>query len=143
MEKVQPYKLYVRLIDGTDTWVPINARHIKDDRYEILDDIEYHNLDESVVIEFFPGDIVIGDSNIIPDGDFEQARQLIKPGSYPDRNYFEFKFRATLRQLPINKNTADKYRHEIERIKKEKLAGHFFYRGILETVTYLDKLTKE
>lgn len=133
------YKLLVRLIDGAETWVPINVRHIIDDQYEILDDKEYHDLDESVLFEFFPGDIVIGDSEIIPDGDYEQARQLIKPGAYPDRKYFEFKYRATLRKLSIDQHSADKYRSEIERIKKEKLTGHFFYRGILEAVTYLEQ----
>ena len=142
METLKPEKLFVRLIDGTEAWIPINVRHIDREQYEILDDIEYQDLDYSVLIEFFPGDIVIGDCEIIPDGDYQQARLLIKPGTYPDRNYLEFKFYATQRKLQLDKNSADKYKHEIERIKKEKLLGHFFYRGVLEAVTDLDKLSQ-
>ena len=51
-------KVYVHLIDGGDTWAPINAKHIIGNRFEIMEDEEYDSLDSSILFEFYPGDIV-------------------------------------------------------------------------------------
>ena len=57
----------VRLIDGTLSWVAINVKHIANDDYLILNDEIYQTLDNSVLIEFFSGDIVTGNSGLIAD----------------------------------------------------------------------------
>ena len=62
-----PEKLLVRLIDGTLSWVAINVKHIANDDYLILNDEIYQTLDNSVLIEFFSGDIVTGNSGLIAD----------------------------------------------------------------------------
>ena len=135
-------KILVRVIDGANTLVPIDAKCYDDDHYEILDDIEYRDLDASILFEYYPGDIVKGDFHIFPVGDNIQAHHLVKAGPFPDRSYLEFKFRATLRILPSTIDSAEKFHAEIERIKKEKSEGVFFYRGIIELVEYFDRLTK-
>ena len=52
----------------------------------------------------------------------------------------DFRFKATLGLLKIDKKTALIYEKEIERIQKEKSTGQVFYPSIIETV---DKLLKQ
>jgi len=136
-------KIHVRLIDGTEVFVPINARHIDGNRYELLDDKEYEYEDSNYLFEFYPEDIIELRQHKFSDGNVRQvAKELIQLSTRTDREYLEFKFRATLGEIPINKMTADKYRKDIERIKKEKKTGQFIYPSLLETVEKLDVLNK-
>ena len=113
-------KVYVYFIDGTFTFVPINARHINDTLFEILDDPEYSDIDGSVLFEFYPGDIVevVESENL--DNEYRYfAKTIIQPSKRADRDYLEFKYRATQRNLPIDKSTVLTFKDVIKRIKKE------------------------
>jgi hypothetical protein len=52
-------KIYIQLLDGSTSFVPVNATKLSDNQYEILDDKEFTEyVDFLYVDEFYPGDIV-------------------------------------------------------------------------------------
>src|SRR6187402_2740138 len=113
-------KIYIHLVDGTDVWVLINAKLIQDAQFEIIETDEYKELDAKGLFEFYPGDVVELGDHILTDGTKRQvAKKLISKGKWPDRKYYEFNYKATLNQLTIDKQTAQIFHNEIERIKKE------------------------
>lgn len=137
-------RIYVRMIDGTMSLVPVIAKEIQNKQYEILEDDEYSLIDDSVLFEFYPGDIVeVDDHDHMDDGFQFDAKKLIRPSNTDDRLYLEFKFRATCNELSITKVTPVKYKHVIERIKSEIASGKFFYRRIREAIEYLDRLAEK
>jgi len=134
-------KVYVHLIDGTDVWVPINVKHIQNGQFEIIENKEYNEIGSDELFEFFPGDVVELDDHILSDGTKKQiAKTLISKGKWPDRKFNEFKYKATLKQLNIDQQTAQLFRVEIKRVKAEYSAGQIFYPTIIETVNKLDRL---
>jgi hypothetical protein len=133
-------KVYVRLIDGATAWVPTNAHKLDENQYLILPDEEFDENDPINLCEFIPGDIVALDKQTFQDGTRGLVcRQLIKPSNRPDKKYFDLLFKATLGQLEINTTTLDNFKIEIEKIKQQQLAGHFFYPAVLTTIDKLDK----
>lgn len=129
------------MIDGTETWVPINAKLINNDQFEIIENPEFMDLDINELYEFLPGDIVELENHVFQNGTSGKvAKRLISKGHWTDRNYMDFKFKATLGLLKIDKETAQIYQQEIERVKKEKSIGQFFYPSIIETIAKLDKV---
>ena len=135
-------KIYVQMIDGTIGQIPINARQIIDDQYEILKDPEFESIDSNVLFEFYPGDIVkLGQHKFSNGTNGQIAKELIRYSTQPDRKYWEFMFLATIDRLFINQDTFDKYAKEIERIKKEQVKGQFFYPAILDLIDRLFKMS--
>lgn len=131
------------MIDGTETWVPINAKLINNDQFEIIENPEFTDLDTNELYEFLPGDIVESENHVFKDGTRGKvAKKLISKGQWTDRNYMDFKFKATLRLLKIDKKTAQIYQKEIERVKMEKSTGQIFYPSIIDSVDKLEKLLK-
>jgi hypothetical protein len=134
-------KIHIRLIDGTETWIPINAKLINNDQFEIIENPEFMDLDINELYEFLPGDIVELENHVFQNGSSGKvAKRLISKGHWTDRNYMDFKFKATLGLLKIDKETAQIFQQEIERVKKEKSTGQFFYPAIIETIAKLDKV---
>ena len=134
-------RIYVHLIDGTDVWVLVNVKPIQDARFEILENKEYNEIGKDELFEFFPGDIVEVEENVLSDGTKRQiAKKLISKGKWPDRKFSEFKYKAALKQLNIDKPTALIFREEIERIKTEYSKGQTFYPTIIETANKLNNL---
>jgi hypothetical protein len=133
-------RIYVQLLDGSTAWAPVNARRIDNHKFEILEDKEYTDyIDPLYLHEFYPGDIVELGPQTFENGTTEQvAKKIIKVGQWIDRKYKVFKFKATVGQITIDKETADLYQNEIDRIKKEHLNGQFFYPSLLMTVNKLD-----
>lgn len=136
-------KIYIRLIDGTECWVPINAKLINNDQFEVIENPEFMDSGTTELFEFFPGDIVQTENHAFQNGTSEKvAKKLISKGHWPDRNYLAFKFKATLGLLKIDKETALLYQHEIEQVSKEKSTRQFFYPSMIETVEKLEKILK-
>jgi|SRR6478735_1641845 len=132
-------KIYVHLIDGTDVWVLLNARQTQANQFEILENGEYDKVESNELFEFFPGDVVELEERVLSDGSNKQvATRLISKGQWPDRKFNEFKYKAALSKLRIDKPTAEFFYEEIERVKKEFSAGQTFYPTIIETVNKLD-----
>lgn len=136
-------KIYIHLIDGTDVWVLINAKQIQDTQFEIIENKIYNELNPDELVEFFPGDVVELGEHILSDGTKTQiAKKLISKGQWPDRKFNEFKYKAALKQLKIDTHTAQNFREEIERVKKQYSTGQIFYPTIIETINKLENLIK-
>ena len=131
--------ILVRVIDGMEDWIPVKAICKYDEVYEILEDENYLNSDDSVLFEFYPGDIIVANCDIFPTADYDQAIKLLKPSERENRKYLEFKFLATSGRLQISLETLNHYSEEIEKIKQEMSQGKCFYSGIIELIKYLDK----
>lgn len=130
-------KIYVHIIEGSEDWIPINAERTNGYHYIILEDNEYADIDPSLLFEFYPGDVVEVEPTLEEEYEFK-ALNLISFSNHPDRKYLYFKYKGTRRLLPTNKDIAEEFKEEICRIKNEISAGQFVYRGIKETIKYLD-----
>ena len=115
-------KILVHVIEGAESWVPIDAQEISTYQYMILNDIEYEDIDIGTFFEFYPGDIVVVEDAFDEEYQFK-ALKISSFGSYPDRKYFHFKYKATLRQSPTTPEKAEEFKDEILRIKHEIAAG--------------------
>jgi hypothetical protein len=130
-------KILVHVIDGAESWVPVNAEQIGTFKFMILDDHEYEDIDLGIFFGFYPGDIVVVEDAFDEEYEFKAIR-ISSFGSYPDRKYLFFKYKATLRQIPTSLETAEEFKDEILRIKHEMTDGQFVYKGIKETIQYMD-----
>ena len=130
-------KILVHVIEGAESWVPIDAQEISTYQYRILNDIEYEDIDIGTFFEFYPSDIVVVEDAFDEEYQFK-ALKIYSFGSYPDRKYLHFKYKATLRQIPTTPEKAVEFKDEIIRIKLEMAAGQFVYKGIKETIQKMD-----
>jgi phosphorylcholine metabolism protein LicD len=130
-------KILVHVIDGAESWVPVNAEQIGTFKFMILDDHEYEDIDLGIFFGFYPGDIVVVEDAFDEEYEFKAIR-ISSFGSYSDRKYFHFKYKATLRQIPTTPEKAEEFKDEILRIRHEIAAGQFVYKGIKETIQYMD-----
>ncbi|MEO6189235.1 MAG: hypothetical protein ABIO44_01615 [Saprospiraceae bacterium] len=131
-------KILIHLIDGAEAWVPIIAKQTGPYSFEILDDSEFIYDDPSVIFEFYPGDIVEVEDAFDEEHQYK-AVKLIQLSRHPDRKYLLFKYKATRHLMPVDKQSAKDFHTEIERIRNEINEGQFVYRGIKETLKYIDK----
>ena len=128
------------MLDGAESYVPIEAETNDQKVYKILNDPEYNDLKEfGALFEFYPGDLVSVNNDNFPLGHYQYAGPLLKEGPFPKRKYFEFMYKATLNRISIDKNTYDKYRDEISQIKQEIHEGRKFYRNIVNAIEYLGR----
>jgi hypothetical protein len=130
-------KILVHVIEGAESWVPIDAQEISTYQYMILNDNEYEDIDIGTFFEFYPGDIVVVEDAFDEEYQFK-ALKIYSFGSYPDRKYLHFKYKSTLRQIPTTPEKAVEFKDEILRIKHEIAAGQFVYKGIKETIQKMD-----
>jgi hypothetical protein len=132
-------KIYIQLLDGVITWVPVEAKCVGGNQFIINEDKEYTDYKDALYLfEFFPGDKVEVEYFSLPDEKVEKvAKNLLEAGSWSERKFNEFKFKAALNQLPIEEQSAFKYRNEIARVKNEQAGGQFFYPTLIETVNKL------
>lgn len=130
-------KIPVHVIEGAESWVPVDAQEISTYQYIILNDIEYEDIDIGTFFEFYPSDIVVVEDAFDEEYQFK-AIKISSFGSYPDRKYFHCKYKATLRQIPTTPEKAEEFKDEILKIKHEIAAGQFVYKGIKETIQSMD-----
>ena len=125
------------MIDGTSTFIEVNAEYISEREYQIQRNSEYDNSDN--YFEFFPSDIVEVRKQIFSDGTTGKvAYKLIKAGNWNNRKLSAFLYKATCGKLKINKLTADKYAEEIKIVSSE-FNKKFFYPKLIEVVNELEK----
>lgn len=111
-------KILVHVIEGAESWVPIDAQEISTYQYMILNDNEYEDIDIGTFFEFYPGDIVVVEDAFEEEYQFK-ALKIYSFGSYPDRKYLHFKYKSTLRQIPTTPEKAEEFKDEILRIKRK------------------------
>ncbi|MCF8239618.1 MAG: hypothetical protein K9I85_15755 [Saprospiraceae bacterium] len=131
--------ILVRTIDGLQEWSMVLAREIDEETYEILDDTEYHHDNNSVLFEFYPGDIVHVDYDTMPLEDYPQAIRLVQTGHWPKRDYFLFQFKVMMHTLPSTLASLTPWLPVIDTIRKEMNEGIFFYRHIREFIQHISK----
>lgn len=142
-KNVSSEKIYVYHLDGVFVWIPIEAKRINGDRFQILVDEEYELFRNEpwMVYEFYPGDIVELGEQKFDNGETQSvAKKLLSKGNWPERQLNEFKFRATIGNLDIDRDTALKYRDEIQRILSDHSSGQFYYPALIETSQKLNDL---
>jgi hypothetical protein len=136
-------KVYIHVIDGTDVFIPVDARKVASEQYQLLNDEMYADGDPNCLFEFFVGDMVEVEQHRFADGKYGfVAKKLIQSGDREDRSYWEFKFKATVGQLPIDRHTVQKYKRDIERVKGEINQGQFLYPSLVETLKKLDNVSR-
>ena len=136
-------KIYVHVIDGTDLWIPISAKKVKESRYEILKDKEFDEMDTGTLMEFIPGDIVELGQHRFKNGKKELvAKKLITPSSRTDKQYFEFQFDCVQKRIEVSIDVQNKYERVIERIEGEMNDGQFFYPHVKEKIEELKKIKR-
>jgi hypothetical protein len=138
-------RIFIQLLDGSIAFVPVRATKLSNNQYKILDDKEFTDyIDFLYVHEFYPGDIVELEQHLFNDGSTGLvATRLISAGQWPGRKLNEFKFKAVLGQVTIDKQSADKYSDELNQIIKQKSTGQFVYPALLDTIEKLLGLTKK
>jgi len=92
-------RLYVRMIEGSDCFVPTNARRNADGTFHLLDSREFDPEDTSLLLEFLPGDDVRADPRKFRDKPEPVlvATELVR-SSFEDRDYWRVLFTVTARQ---------------------------------------------
>ena len=86
MEEIKG-KIYVRFIDGINCYIPVPAREMGNDVYEIQPYTEFDYSEDSILFEFGPGDVVITSPVLDSQGnEFICADQLVSWGD--DRNQY-------------------------------------------------------
>jgi hypothetical protein len=102
--------IYIRLIDGTSALVPVEAKQLDEQIFQITDN-DYLDLenDDTSLWEFFPGDVVkckFQDNLIV-------AEQLLE-SSFPHRNFHAVLFRILESNGKLNEAETAKFQQEIK-----------------------------
>ena len=135
-------EIQIRIVGGIEEWINILVKEIGEEVYLVLENEVYTEVNWGTLFEFYPGDIIVANSDIFPTDEFRQGVKLISTGDFPDRKYFDFLFHASIHKISSDENTLKKYVNEIERVRKEILEGKSFYRGvrmILESIDWREK----
>ena len=117
MKIPEPSKtIYIRLLDGTLAFVPVEARQLDEQIFQITDN-DYLDLenDDTSLWEFFPGDVVkckFQDDLIV-------AEQLLK-SSCPNRNFHAVLFRILDSDGKLSEVETTKFQQEIKILLERK-----------------------
>jgi hypothetical protein len=117
MKIPEPSKtIYIRLIDGTSVLVPVEARQLGEQIFQITDN-DYLDLenDDTNLWEFFPGDVV----NCKFQDDLIVAEQLLE-SSFPHRNFHAVLFRILDSDGKLNEVETVRFQQEIKILLERK-----------------------
>jgi len=117
MKNPEPSKtIYVRLIDGTLAFVPVEARQLDEQKFEITAN-QFLDLedDNTSLWEFFPGDIVESklQSNLII------AERLLE-SSFPNRDFHALLFRLVDSKGELNEVETATFQEQIKVLLERK-----------------------
>jgi hypothetical protein len=135
-------EIQIRIVGGREEWINIPAWEIREEVYLVMEDEVYNEVKFGTLFEFYPGDIIIANSDIFPTDEFLQGVRLITPGLFPDRPFLNFLFKAETEQISRDENSMKKYNEEISRVRKEMLGGKSFYRGVRKIIESIDSRIK-
>ena len=127
-------RIYIHLIDGSESWIPVNVELLGDDQFKINSFDDFDPEDTTVIPQFIPGDIVTK-RLIERNGEkFWTADRLAKPSDNTNKKYFEFLYRiVTGNKLKDDKERLE-YKNEIIRTRNEIKEGKFHYPAIANYV---------
>lgn len=133
-------KIYIRFIYGLLKWVPVNAREIEHEVFEILPDDIYNDPDRCELFEFYPGDIVRVEQSECVDDDYQyKAISLISTPDINERLYREFLFYSVTDQIANYYEATEEYHSVLKRIRKEISDGLFVYKRIRIALEYFSR----
>jgi hypothetical protein len=104
--------VYIRLLEGPETWVPVSAILHGDNIFEIKEN-QYLDLEEDIssIWEFFPGDVV---KCIKRDGDLI-ATELVE-STFSDRKVYQLIFLIVYNLGEITREQLKGFEDEIKRL---------------------------
>ena len=117
MKIPEPSKtIYIRLLDGTSVLVPVEARQLDEQTFQITDN-DYLDLenDDTSLWEFFPNDVVKCKSQ----DDLIIAEQLLE-SSFPHRNFHAILFRILDSNGMLSEVETAKFQQEIKVLLERK-----------------------
>lgn len=87
------HTIYITLLEGTSVLVPVKARKINQNIYEILENDSFDSNDATSIWEFFPGDLVEcrKDKDVDSNEELTVASKLIE-SRFPNRNLHSLVF---------------------------------------------------
>ena len=112
-------KIYIRMIDGAMTYIPVSGEEMGDNKYKLLDINEYDPQDSSCILEFYPGDIVrVEETKIGESKDKSKLAVDLVSGGDCRETYSEFIF-IILSGKTIDNDLRNRYNKAIEMVQKE------------------------
>ncbi|HLR38293.1 MAG TPA: hypothetical protein VK084_09615 [Chitinophagaceae bacterium] len=130
MNKNKDYQtIYIRMLEGVETFIPVKAKHLKGDLFEIINnedlDLDLEE-DATSIYEFFPGDTVkceIQSNYFLPiQGKVETfllASKLIS-STFIDRKLYELIFLIVKNFGKVELDKLEHFADEIKRICYDK-----------------------
>jgi transcription antitermination factor NusG len=132
--------VFLRFIDGTETFVPVKAEEINDNVYQILRFEEYNSEERSVLYEFKPGDIVNIKKQEFNDGTIGYlADQYSNNKSEKEIDINQFLFRILTGKLDVNSSSKIEYKDYIQKIHNELENGIHHYPAIKKWIDLVRK----
>ncbi|MBN2521550.1 MAG: hypothetical protein JXB17_13645 [Bacteroidales bacterium] len=140
MSNTEITKIYVRLIDGTQSYVPIDAETTDSVSFKILPISNYNSNDRTVLFEFKPFDIVH-----VKIQDFSSSKSSgLVACEFADVNTSSFDFNQFLLHVldgTINDGIENKHKYYdyIQKLNQEIEKGIWHYPGIKKWINTIKK----
>lgn len=112
--KNQMQQIYVRLIDGVEVFVPVVARQLDEDVYEIMEIPSFDLDDFSSIWQFFPGDVVRCEKKIFHNKNFGLLANELISSTFPDRKLHELIFLIVYSQGKVAVENLQGFQKEIK-----------------------------
>ena len=119
--------IYIRMIEGVETFIPVSARCIGDNTFEIISNKDMDlEQDATSIYEFFPGDIVkckLKPNAFSPENEKHEeillAQQLlISSPLFPSRRVYQFIFNLVENFGNLEKDQLNLFKEEIKLLCK-------------------------
>lgn len=119
--------IYIRMLEGVETFIPVNAKFVGDNVFEIISN-KYMNLEEDAtcIYEFFPSDVVrceVKRDFFLPiqkrKETFLLATKLLS-STFPNRKVYQLIFLIVKSLGEINRNQLQGFEDEIRRLYFDK-----------------------
>ena len=125
-------KIYIHVIDGSDCWMPAEAKQVDDGQFEVVVFDEFDPNDNSVIPQFILGDIVTIRKEVQGNNQFWLADRLIKRSTREDKMHFEFLYRTIIGDKLKDSIERYQFRHVIKKIRDEIENGSGIYYPAVE-----------
>lgn len=128
-------QINVRVIDGTEVWIPIQAEQVALNKYQVSTSDYFDPNDRTVLFEFIPGDVVTITEKQFQNGSIGKiACKLVTPSHHPDKRYLELLFKVATESLPIEAISGGMYQAEFSKAKSEIEEGVLMYPAIQKVI---------
>jgi len=107
-------QIYVRLIDGIEVFVPVVAKLLDGDLFEIMEIPSFDLNDFTSIWEFFPGDVVRCETKTFSDGSSGLLANELISSTFPDRKFQELIFLIVYSQGKVKIENLHGFEKEIK-----------------------------